>query len=170
MTAKSSGPRADKTRAEKMIADDVKAFIVHGLACFDTPSQVVEAVRAEFGIETTRQNVEKYDPTKVSGKALSLKWKTLFDATRAAFIAGTSQIAIAHRSTRLRALQRMAAKAESDGKLTLAAQLHRQAAEEMGNAYTNRREFTGKDGKDLPVPAPVHGVAIFALPDNGRDK
>ena len=28
-------------------------------------------------------------------------------------------------------------------------------------------EHTGKDGKDLPVAAPA--VAIFALPDNGRD-
>lgn len=28
-------------------------------------------------------------------------------------------------------------------------------------------EHTGKDGKDLPVSAPA--IAIFALPDNGRD-
>lgn len=28
-------------------------------------------------------------------------------------------------------------------------------------------EHTGKDGKDLPAPPPA--VAIFALPDNGRD-
>ena len=27
-------------------------------------------------------------------------------------------------------------------------------------------ELTGKDGKDLPAPAPA--VAVFALPDNGR--
>jgi hypothetical protein len=170
MTGNNGGPRADKSRADKMIADDVKAFIVHALACFDTPSQVAEAVRLEFGIETTRQNVEKYDPTKVSGKALALKWRTLFHAMRASFVNDTTQIAIAHRSTRLRALQRMAAKAEDAGKLTLAASLHKQAAEEMGNAYTNRREFTGKDGKDLPPPPPIAGVAIFALPDNGRDK
>ena len=61
----------------------------------------------------------------------------------------------------------MAAKAEAKGNFPLAAQLHKQAAEEMGNAYTNRRELTGKDGKDLPAPPPA--VAIFALPDNGRD-
>lgn len=28
-------------------------------------------------------------------------------------------------------------------------------------------EHTGKDGKDLPAPPPA--IAIFALPDNGRD-
>ncbi|MCV5738318.1 DUF2280 domain-containing protein, partial [Escherichia coli] len=29
---------------------DVKAFIIQSLACYDTPSQVVEAVQKEFGI------------------------------------------------------------------------------------------------------------------------
>lgn len=147
--------------------DDVKAFIVQGLACFDTPSVVVAAVKAEYGNVVSPQQVEAYDPNKRAGKSLSEKWRVLFDATRKAFIEDTSTIPIAHRSTRLRALQRMAAKAEAKGNYPLAAQLNKQAAEEMGNAYTNRRELTGKDGKDLPVVAPA--VAIFALPDNGRD-
>jgi hypothetical protein len=30
---------------------DVKAFIVQMLACFDSPSQLVEAVQKEFGIK-----------------------------------------------------------------------------------------------------------------------
>ncbi len=154
--------------AEARLSEDVKTFIVQALACFDTPSQVVEAVNQEFGVKVTRQNVEKYDPNKVAGAKISDKWRTIFEAARKAFVEDTSQIAIAHRSTRLRALQRMAAKAESKGNFPLAAALNKQAAEEMGNAYTNRRELTGKDGKDLPAPV-VNPVAIFALPDNGRD-
>ena len=60
----------------------------------------------------------------------------------------------------------MATAAEDRGNMPLAAQLLEQAAKEMGNAFTNRHELTGKDGKDLPVaPAPV---AIFELPNNGR--
>lgn len=153
--------------AETRITDDVRTFIVQALACFDTPSQVVEAVHQEFGLRITRQNVEKYDPTKVSGAKVAPKWRALFEAARKSFVDDSSQIAIAHRSTRLRALQRMATAAEAKGNYPLAAQLHKQAAEEMGNAYTNRREITGKDGKDLPAAAPA--VAIFALPDNGRD-
>ncbi len=31
------------------LTDDVKAFIVQALACFDTPSQVVDAVKEEGG-------------------------------------------------------------------------------------------------------------------------
>ena len=153
--------------AETRLSEDVKTFIVQALACFDTPSQVVEAVNQEFKIQISRQSVEKYDPTKVAGAKVAPKWRALFEQARKAFIEDTSQIAIAHRATRLRALQRMAAKAEAKGNFPLAAALNKQAAEEMGNAYTNKREITGKDGKDLPIAAPA--VAIFALPDNGRD-
>ncbi len=153
--------------AEAKLNDEMKTYIVQALACFDTPSQVVEAVNKEFGLAITRQHVAKYDPTKVSGAQVAQKWRTLFEAARKSFVDDSSQIAIAHRSTRLRALQRMATKAEDKGNFPLAAQLHKQAAEEMGNAYTNRRELTGKDGKDLPSAAPA--VAVFALPDNGRD-
>ena len=152
---------------ENRLSEDVKTFIVQALACFDTPSQVVEAVNQEFKIQISRQSVEKYDPTKVAGAKVAPKWRALFEQARKSFIEDTSQIAIAHRATRLRALQRMAAKAETKGNFPLAAALNKQAAEEMGNAYTNRRELTGKDGKDLPVSSPA--VAIFALPDNGRD-
>jgi hypothetical protein len=153
--------------ADAKLTDEVKTFIVQALACFDTPSQVVAAVNHEFGLTITRQSVEKYDPTKVAGAKVAPKWRTLFEAARKSFVDDSSQIAIAHRSTRLRALQRMATAAEAKGNYPLAAQLHKQAAEEMGNAFTNRREITGKDGKDLPATAPA--VAIFALPDNGRD-
>lgn len=50
---------------------EVKAAIVQMLACYDTPSQVVEAVQKDFGITITRQQVETHDPTKVSGKTLA---------------------------------------------------------------------------------------------------
>lgn len=149
------------------MTDEVKAFVVQGLASFDTPSQVVEAVKAEYGLTLTPQGVQLYDPTKYAGRKLATKWRVMFEKARAAFITDSSSIPIAHRSTRLRTLQRMAAMAEAKGNYPLVAALNKQAAEEMGNSYTNRRELTGKDGKDLPVAAPA--VAIFALPDNGRD-
>lgn len=148
------------------LTDEVKAHIVQGLACFDTPSQVAASVKVNFGQVVTPQQVEAYDPTKRAGQKLSAKWRVHFEQARKAFVEDASSIPIAHRSTRLRALWRMASLAESKGNLALAANLHKQAAEEMGNAYTNRRELTGKDGKDLPAAAPA--VAVFALPDNGR--
>lgn len=149
------------------IPDEVKRFIVNALAAFDTPSQVVAAVKDEFGIDVTRQAVEGHDPTKHAGRSLAPKWRQMFEASRKGFIEDATAVPIAHRSTRLRALYRMAQAAERKGNYPLAAALNKQAAEEMGNAYTNKREITGKDGKDLPATAPA--VAVFALPDNGRN-
>lgn len=152
--------------AKSKISAEVKTFVVQSLACFDTPSTVVEAVKREFVVTVSRQLVETYDPTKKAGVGLSAAWRNLFSSTRDEFLADTGKIAISHRAVRLRALDRMAARAEERGNMPLAAQLLEQAAKEMGNAYTNRRELTGKDGKDLPVP--VSPVTIFQLPDNGR--
>ena len=152
--------------AKGTLKDEVKTFIVQSLACFDTPSVVVEAVRKEFGATITRQSVEGYDPTKKAGSNLAEKWRLLFEETRKTFLEDTASIAISHRAVRLRALQRMADKAENQGNMVLASSLLKQAAEEVGGAYTNRREITGKDGKDLPTP--VSPVTIFQLPDNGR--
>lgn len=152
--------------AKAKLSDEVKTFIVQALACFDSPSVVSAAVKKDFAVEASRQLVESHDPNKKAVVKLAEKWKVLFEETRKAFLEDTSKIAISHRAFRLRALQRMADKAEERGNMVLASSLLKQAAEEVGNAYTNRRELTGKDGKDLPVP--VSPVTIFQLPDNGR--
>ena len=135
--------------------NEIRTFIVQSLACFDAPSVVVKAVQDEFKITVTRQTVEGYDPTKRAGKDLGPKWRTIFEETRAAFLEDTSKIGISHRAVRLRALQRMADKAETQGNMVLASSLLEQAAKEMGGAFTNRREVTGKDGKDLAPPVTI---------------
>ncbi|KNY13099.1 hypothetical protein AKG11_30990 [Shinella sp. SUS2] len=143
-----------------------QTYVVQALACFDTPSVVVASVKKDFGVTLSPQLVETYDPTKKAGRNVAARWKALFEETRKTFLEDTASIAISHRAVRLRALQRMADKAEGQGNMVLASSLLKQAAEEVGGSYTNRRELTGKDGKDLPVP--VSPVTIFQLPDNGR--
>lgn len=134
--------------AGKTLTDEVKTFIVQALACFDSPSTVAAAAIKELDVSVTRQQVEKYDPTKRAGQSLSAKWRALFHETRRAFLEDTATIAISHRAVRLRALQRMAEKAEDRGNMPLAASLLEQAAKEVGEAYTNRQklEHTGRDG------------------------
>ena len=122
-----------------VLRSEVKAFIVQALACFDTPSQLVETVKNEFGIVLTRQQVETHDPTKTSGKGLAAKWQTLFHDTRKRFREETAEIPIANRAYRLRALGRMAEKAENMKNMALTAQLLEQAAKEVGDVYVNRR-------------------------------
>lgn len=151
--------------AKETLSPDVQTYIVQALACFDAPSVVAADVKREFDLVLSRQHVEAYDPTKRAAKNLATKWRALFEETRKVFLEDTSRIGISHRAVRLRAIHRMAEKAEGQGNIGLAAQLLKQAAEEVGNTYTNRREHTGKDGAPLPAPAQV---TVYALPDNGR--
>nr|DAU69617.1 MAG TPA: protein of unknown function DUF2280 [Caudoviricetes sp.] len=130
---------------------EIKAFIVQSVACFDTPSQVVESVLKEFGIQITRQQVEQNDPTKISGKGLAQKWVDLFNRTRDRFLNEIYDIPIANKAYRLRVLQRMSTTAEGMKNLGMTAQLLEQAAKEVGDAYSNKQkvELTGKDGGPL---------------------
>ncbi|AZG85149.1 DUF2280 domain-containing protein [Pseudomonas syringae pv. pisi str. PP1] len=95
------------------LRDEVKAFIVQALACFDAPSQVVLAVKEHYGIDVSRQLCERYDPNKYAGRDLSQKWKTYFHECRSRFREETADIDIANRAYRLRGLSRVAQKAET---------------------------------------------------------
>lgn len=130
---------------------EVRAFIVQELACFDTPSQIVESVQKEFKVQVTRQQVASHDPTKVAGKGLAQKWVDLFNITRDRFLNEISDIPIANKAYRLRVLQRMSTTAEGMKNLGMTAQLLEQAAKEVGDAYSNKQkvELTGKDGGPL---------------------
>ncbi len=143
------------------LTNDVKAFIVQALACFDTPTQVSQAVKQEFDIDVTRQQVEQHDPTKRAGANLAAKWRTLFEDTRKRFREETADIPIANRAFRLRGLGRMAEKAESMRNLALTAQLYEQAAKECGDMYVNR-----KIEPDKPLGSQAdqqHAVAEYTL-------
>ncbi|MEF4088872.1 DUF2280 domain-containing protein [Escherichia coli] len=120
---------------------EVKAFIVQSLACFDTPSQVVELVKKEFGLSITRQQVESHDPTKANGRGLAQRWVDMFNATRERFQNEISDIPIANKAYRLRVLDRMATRAEGMKNLALTAEIIEQAAKECGDAYTNKHKF-----------------------------
>jgi hypothetical protein len=137
------------------LSDDVKRFVVQALACYDTPSQVAEAVKEEFGIVVVRQQVATYDPTKHTGRNLSPKWRAVFEATRAKFKEEVSDIPIAQRAFRLRALQRIATKAEGMRNMALTLQVLEQAAKEVGDAYVNRQKTDGREGGDTPQPTQV---------------
>ncbi|MDN5503232.1 MAG: DUF2280 domain-containing protein [Comamonas sp.] len=134
-----------------VLKDPVKISIVQALACFDTPTQVADHVKQEFGLVITRQQVAMYDPTKASGHNLSKKLREIFEATRAKFLDDISTIPIAQQAYRLRVLQRNLERADSRGNSAMVSTLLEQAAKELGGAFTNRKELTGKDGQPLAV-------------------
>ncbi len=147
---------------------EVKAFIVQSLACFDTPSQVVESVKKEFGLAIPRQQVESHDPTKANGKGLAQKWVDMFNTTRERFQSEISDIPIANKAYRLRVLDRMATRAEGMKNMALTASLIEQAAKEVGDAYSNKQkvEHTSPDGSMSPRPTTIRLVGVD--PANGK--
>jgi hypothetical protein len=130
------------------LTDEIKTFIVTGLACFDTPSEVVEAVKANFDIEISRQHVYSYDPR--CSQRPAQRWRDLHAATRAAFLKDRAEIGIAQKSARLRLLDRMTHRALARNYIGLAASLLEQAAKECGGYYDGRRSVRIKPTAPAP--------------------
>ena len=124
-----------------LLADEVKAYIVQQLACFETPSAVAKSVKAEFDLDVTPQRVETYDPGKRAGADLSDEYRELFRVTRETFLTDTASVGVSHKVVRLRTLARLIETAEKRGNAVLAANLLVQVAKEMGDAYTNRQRI-----------------------------
>ena len=86
-------------------------------------------------------------------------FQTLFHDTRKRFREETAEIPIANRAYRLRALGRMAEKAESMKNMALTAQLLEQAAKEVGDVYVNRhRKDETNDEPVIPTRIQVDVV------------
>lgn len=120
------------------LTDDVKAFIVDRLACYDKPQEVADSVKEEYGVTIPRQQVEAYDPEK-KRFPLAQKWIDQHAATRKAFLEQRAGLAITHRAWRQRELEDMARRAKKSRNYKLAASLLEQAAKEEGDAFTNTR-------------------------------
>ena len=129
------------------LKEPVKIFIVQSLACRDTPQEVADAVKQEFGIQIERQQVAAYDPTKARGKDLSKKFVELFHKTRADFDTGLIDIPIANKHYRLKQYQKHLERNSRNAVLSMS--ILKQAAQDLGGQFTNRQEITGKDGKPI---------------------
>lgn len=117
----------------------VKLHILTALACFDTPTQVTGSVKAIFGLELSRQCVEAHHPYHRAGAKLDARWRDIFDDTRARLLMELDNIPIASQAYRLKQLGRMLGRAESMDNLTLAIQVLKQAAMEVGGVYERAR-------------------------------
>ncbi|NWD81544.1 DUF2280 domain-containing protein [Pseudomonas reactans] len=149
------------------LKDEVKAFIVQALACFDTPSQVCQAVKERYGIEVSRQLCERYDPTKYSGRDLGQKWKTFFEECRKRFREETVEIPIANRAFRLRAMNRFVERAESMKNIGLAMQILEQAAKETGDMFVNRSKKE-EAGDEPVIPTRIQVDVVDARKPNAE--
>lgn len=138
--------------------DQVKLFIVQRLAMFDTLPQVIAAVKETFDLTVSPQQVHFYDPTV--GQKPARKWIREFRRTRRRFQQRHFDIAIANKSVRLQRLDRIQLVVEKGKNYALAIAIIEQAAKEMGDAFTNRRELTGKDGAPvIPGSDPIDAMS-----------
>lgn len=125
-----------------------KAFIVQSLAQFMEPSQVVEAVKENFKIDVSRQQVECYDPTKVAGADLSQEFIDMFNEARKKYIdQPIYNIEAANDIVQLRILSALFIKKQ--GNTRDAIKLSDQIQKIVKGFYEKKIEITGKDGGPL---------------------
>ena len=116
-----------------------KRFIVERLACFHGLTEVARALLDLFGVEVERMHVNNYDGSKAyARRRMAPALLNLFDTTRQRFLEETAHIAISHRTSRLRALDRNERKAFEMDNLPLSNACLEQAAKEVGDYFTNR--------------------------------
>jgi hypothetical protein len=116
-----------------VLTDEIKAFIVRGLARYETPTRVAASVNAQFGIAIDRRQVYAYDPA--GSRPPAQRWIDLHAATRAKFLAAAAEIGIAHKVVRLRMLDRYANRCDESNSMERAAAFLAQAAKECGGFY-----------------------------------
>jgi hypothetical protein len=129
--ATQTGRRQNQTKS--VLTDEIKAFIVRGLARYETPTRVAASVQATFGIAIDRRQVYAYDPA--GARPPAQRWIDLHEATRAKFLRAVSEIGVAQKVVRLRMLDRFANGAEEANYTDRAAKYLEQAAKECGGFY-----------------------------------
>lgn len=132
------------------LSDKHKNFIVEQLAMYSTPQEVADLVKNQFGIELARSQVNNYDPTTSYYKG-SKKWLEIYTTVRQKFLTETSSIAVANKAYRLRELDTIYKNQKSSKIQNTVAMKDtlEQAAKESGDAFTNRKEISGPNGKPV---------------------
>jgi hypothetical protein len=130
-------------RGKGKLTEEAKLFVIAQLAAFEPPSDVAKLVKDNFGVEISAQGVERYDPNKLAGADLPEKYRMLFHRARDTYLTSEADIPIAHRTHRLRRLQRIADRARDNGNVVLEANIIEQAAKEASGTYEGRRKVEG---------------------------
>jgi hypothetical protein len=117
-----------------------KAFVIRCFARFEPVADVVRSLKAEFGIDVPAAQLYAYHPDNVDYRAAK-RWKELFQAERKAFLENVQSIGIANKTYRIAELHKLCVVAIGRKNVKLAAELMEQAAKEMGEVFTNKREI-----------------------------
>lgn len=116
---------------------EAKLRLVSLLAQFSGPAEAARIVSAEFGVTLTRAQAWKYDASR-RGCRMGPDLKHVFFEVRERWLNRVSEIGVANRGHRLRALDRLAAKLEAQGDYHGALSALEQAAREVGGFFEKR--------------------------------
>ena len=122
------------------LTEEQKAFIVRAYARFEATAEICLSFREKYNVELPQQRCLQYNPASVSFMA-SPKWRDLFDRAREHFITNTQDIGITNKTVRLQRLEKLCVSAISRKNTKLACEIMEQAAKEMGEVFTNKREI-----------------------------
>ncbi len=140
---------------------EVKVFIVRSLALFNTPEETAKLVNEKYPqIKVTRQQCERYDPTKKAGQDLSQELQDRFFEYRRKANEEIEAIPLANKRYRLQLLQDLV-EAYPNNPIFIP-KLTEQAAKEMGNFYTNKLNVDHTT-KDEPINKPT--IIELVAPD-----
>ena len=116
-----------------------KVFIVTAYARFEGTAEIIRSFRERFAAELTHSQANHYNVIGASCNCAP-KWKDLFYEERKRFLDNVDAIGIANKTVRIQRLEYLCSLALSRKNVKLAAELMEQAAKEMGEVFTNRRE------------------------------
>ena len=98
------GHSGSKKGRKRRLTNRERALIVAMLAVWAGHGEIVKALGRDVKADTIR----KYDAANETNRArLARKWVDLFDSTREKFVSDFQDVAISHKSFRLRELQRL---------------------------------------------------------------
>lgn len=135
----------------------IQEFIVRCLAVERmTPTQVVQAVKDEFEVEVTRQQVRHYNPEQSSECAK--EWREKFEQLRADVADDEKTIPISLRAHRLRVYQRLldAQLNRDNPNVVLILSILKQGAQDEGGCFASKAD----DGPPPPLPPAVERALL----------
>lgn len=117
-----------------------KTFIVTALARYQSPTEIADAVKVEFDLDITRQQVRFYNP--LQNDKCPESWRDLFETERAAFLEKLDRIGIANTAYRLMRLDGMLTIILSSARpnMILALDVLKQAAQDVGGLFEAKRD------------------------------
>lgn len=145
------------------LSHHLKCAIIHGLAGFNTPGQVVRMVKADYGVDVTPQAVEAYDPTKAAGAKLGSGLRQLFFDARQRAISDLDAVPEAHKAVRVQMLGQAARRAMARGNDNAMAAFLKQIAEEVGGTFEGRRQVSAVVGVKAEVEAERKPSDVLSL-------